>query len=1069
METNNHVDQKQQQLINELERIEAINGELKPTIEQNNQKYRKLQTECNALKAEVEVLKGDSGENDQARKEYLTQLKTFNDFKFLRKKNGTQLTQRVAQINLGGANGQLWADRSLSSNFLHGFLTCVMNFDTPSWNQIQHGFDNRGGTGTNGSTLVAVNWNDATDLLDQIDVDSGFLVVHNNNYYHHADTNHTTVRSLGSNAPNENSAEYIDRWWRRYKQYYRKNVAVGTSSDIKAKAEVVMPAWVPCRNVLNHITSNKHDTTGSADPVLFGTNIFIPYYQQAKVSGTTYNNTNWIDIKLNKLRDFMAFVFPSTGNNEFLAKTGNNDYRLTNGINTYTLLDKDYSRIGLFPLYELDDNQQKSFTIDQGLDTGSVNHEWKIKDGTTDKWIRKRTAKDLASLGFNSTKFDGLVYVFNQMFGNASSQANLWINERANETNLDQVASFKGLISGLYAFAKDKLVNDSCLIPHREPDSNELAKKQIELDTKEFELEEAKKEYEKNLAEQKYYAKQITQLKKELSIFTKKDKNYLYGKLRLVHNKMEVKWDDTAKKWNPKISQKQTWEFWSDFSTNYNDYLELLGTDESQWDTKEKELINTHLKPGTHKYFKEVIEVNYNKYTTNYHTYITSKTSKNKTPEQFFEEWLKDEKNSKHAEKIVKDLEELKNYINIDSEDLGNILKKISESNLIRTDLENALKRVLGTDYTSVIKAKWAKTNYNANGKFWGLVKDFYLKTDQDWKDHIKANQGVHNNLKDWLKDNDLDVEQFIACIHLYQIKRYVNSSPDSRKEQREKYGPEIMNWFIEVDKLGYSYHDIVNSHNSDFTASKAYEELKKKLMGSIDEALGLDKSKDSETINQWLNFKEYSTQEKIEELFKDLYEEAPETKEGDKPTKKIKTEFLTFVNKGTLQEFLKEKTPQEVVATVKRYELKDITEAGISEEPKDEASKKAITSKLEKVIKSLETIEAVGQALTQEEIKTKTLATARLAHLANLKDGEKNEPTKDTPASKEMEIKGKDNENQENTQAPEKGHFGKYWKWYALGGVGAVIAILAVGYFFMDWFKGKDEENESESPNEEE
>src|SRR5947199_10750068 len=96
-----NIDQKQQQLENELERIQVVNEELKPTIEQNNKKYRKLQTEYNALEAEVKVLKGNLGGDDQTYQEYLTQLKIFDNFRFLRKKNGTQLTQRIVQINLG--------------------------------------------------------------------------------------------------------------------------------------------------------------------------------------------------------------------------------------------------------------------------------------------------------------------------------------------------------------------------------------------------------------------------------------------------------------------------------------------------------------------------------------------------------------------------------------------------------------------------------------------------------------------------------------------------------------------------------------------------------------------------------------------------------------------------------------------------------------------------------------------------------------------------------------------------------------------------------------------------------
>ncbi|CAG8778304.1 3806_t:CDS:2, partial [Gigaspora rosea] len=58
----------------------------------------------------------------------------------------------------------------------------------------------------------------------------------------------------------------------------------------------------------------------------------------------------------------------------------------------------------------------------------------------------------------------------------------------------------------------------------------------------------------------------------------------------------------------------------------------------------------------------------------------------------------------------------------------------------------------------------------------------------------------------------------------------------------------------------------------------------------------------------------DYNTSEKVEGLFKDLFEETPLAKEGDKPEKKVKPEFLTFIGKSSLQEFLKDKEPNEVL-----------------------------------------------------------------------------------------------------------------------------------------------------------
>ncbi|CAH1759037.1 19807_t:CDS:1 [Entrophospora sp. SA101] len=229
----------------------------------------------------------------------------------------------------------------------------------------------------------------------------------------------------------------------------------------------------------------------------------------------------------------------------------------------------------------------------------------------------------------------------------------------------------------------------------------------------------------------------------------------------------------------------------------------------------------------------------------------------------------------------------------------------------------------------------------------------------------------------------------------------------------------------MEVDKLGYSYQDIVSSTNADFTAQKAYEELKKKILGSIDETLGLNKDTDSETISKWVNFKEYNTSEKIEALLKDLYEATPEpSKEGEQPAgKKIKAEFLTFIGKPTLQEFLKEKSPQEVVATIRRFELKDLTEEAIkAKEPKGtekefEANKEQIKAELETIQAKLEEIEKVGQTLTAEEGKIKTAVAAQLAHLATLKGEEAPKPNIDVGEKPKAEEK----ETTTKTQEPAK------------------------------------------------
>jgi len=91
----------------ELEKLKVDREEAKLEKDKQGTKYAKVQKEHDKLKAEVETLKTNFNGSDDEYKEYLKELATFDRFKFLREKNGTTLTQRAIQINLGGTVGKI--------------------------------------------------------------------------------------------------------------------------------------------------------------------------------------------------------------------------------------------------------------------------------------------------------------------------------------------------------------------------------------------------------------------------------------------------------------------------------------------------------------------------------------------------------------------------------------------------------------------------------------------------------------------------------------------------------------------------------------------------------------------------------------------------------------------------------------------------------------------------------------------------------------------------------------------------------------------------------------------------
>src|SRR5436190_16690026 len=124
--------ESQKNLEQTLEQIKVNLEEVKIEREKKGTNHAKVKKDHDKLKGEVETLKKSFNGSDDEYQEYLKELAVFDKFRFLRAKNGTQLTPRVSQINLG--TNQLWVDRAMPANFLHSFLTCLMNFDTPAWN-----------------------------------------------------------------------------------------------------------------------------------------------------------------------------------------------------------------------------------------------------------------------------------------------------------------------------------------------------------------------------------------------------------------------------------------------------------------------------------------------------------------------------------------------------------------------------------------------------------------------------------------------------------------------------------------------------------------------------------------------------------------------------------------------------------------------------------------------------------------------------------------------------------------------------------------------------------------------
>src|SRR4051812_13026418 len=115
-------------------------------------------------------------------------------------------------------------------------------------------------------------------------------------------------------------------------------IAIGSKADIIKDSEVVMPSAIPVRNVANFIKNKTYDRT-YINGVLFGSESFIPYWQQVHVYNSGYTYT---DIKEVELMNFFDFLFPNdimTTNNALITlQTGQTentvtDRRLSSGVN----------------------------------------------------------------------------------------------------------------------------------------------------------------------------------------------------------------------------------------------------------------------------------------------------------------------------------------------------------------------------------------------------------------------------------------------------------------------------------------------------------------------------------------------------------------------------------------------------------------------------------------------------------------------------------------------------------------------------------------------------------------
>ncbi|CAH1759036.1 19806_t:CDS:2 [Entrophospora sp. SA101] len=271
-------------------------------------------------------------------------------------------------------------------------------------------------------------------------------------------------------------------------------IAVGKESEIVQKAEVVMPSAIPVRNVANYIAANPNNRS-HVDAILFGSESFIPYWQQVHVKDSTHV---YADINEKDLLEFCEFLFPSnlaTNNNQLISlQTGQiagtaNDYRLTSGANNYDLHSKDYKNLTLFPLYETSTTEVKKFNKTHDLD--------KVED--------------------------------------------------ANDADADKSSALYALAHN-YPLSKDKLIDGTNLIPQSEPNSEEYLKKKAELDAKKLELDEVQAKYDVDLSDHNANNQRIKELEKELGKYTKKDKNALHAKLKRVQNQIEATYDATNQK-----------------------------------------------------------------------------------------------------------------------------------------------------------------------------------------------------------------------------------------------------------------------------------------------------------------------------------------------------------------------------------------------------------------------------------------------------------------------------------------------------------------------------------------
>jgi hypothetical protein len=953
--------------------------------------------------------------------------------------------KRVRKMTFRGK--EIYFDRAAPRKAVRQMGTALfLCFDEPNHTKITSAFSNR--TGTN--ALVNNNWNDTVHPIDDLDVRSGFAIKNGGNYYYHTDTGYANARNAG---PTEKSAMGIERWWKRYTDYFKYMVAVADQTDFDKEIIPDIPSGLlPIRNAGKWIQMHANDKT-HVENILFGGKVknYVPLTIQKPIKDFAWNYH--MGVKEDEMLGFFRFLFPAVLNldqNKLLSQVpGQVDSRL--GETKY--LDQDYKSMCIYPVYsEQSTSEVKKLTLTDTIDPktglpqkGKMDNDFVKSDGSKiyfKKWGSYNMESELTGKGFK-----GYVAAFNDMFA-ANQEFEKELIAHCGTTDATKTGSFRALtISNYGSTTGTFLSSDDKIISVPEPDVTDLTQKKIAYekalgehnptDTKMLyaELRIVSKKRDELLEKRRKLTgttekglinsirPQITHLIKDDDKRSKREISYYEDFKERLEKLTEAVVERVAKHhdWGSDSNDKKNWKVWEAKTVDFpSDEKEFTST-----------LIGNIAKAYKNAWGKDGHGTKAQPLYGKLNSIFYSKRPKNETYDAYLENFLKNKDNGKKVEDILKTLSELENHVALTIDD-KELRDKLKSSDILIKSLEGMLEKILGKGYDRKILERWKKTEYATEPKFYELVtepEDISAGAEKEFKDFAKDQEAkwLNKSFADFLKEED-NMEQAISMIMLFRIRRYMKRVQTERDEFDSN---KVLNWFTVLEK-NFGDASGLPTTPEGRNADEVKNYLIKKVGKVVSDHLGLDMKKEVEValVLKWNAMKDgRKYAEKVGSM-------------------KTDEEFLKAKGKDW-KSFIKSGEPEEVVAEICRYKIEKtgITAENLAEIKKGDKEKEA---KLDELESNLEDLENIGK-ITEEEKKLKMAVAAHKVKLEGTKETPKpketpkDETPKETPKKKEGEETTGDKKDQ--TATTEK-------KWYEKYGYMAIwLPILLIGAGVAIWY----------------